>query len=370
MTFLAEFADQVGDWYRGGHRFALCRVVASRGSSPLPIGATMVVGPKGEALGSVSGGCVEGAVYQAAMEILQGAPPRLEQYGYSDADALAAGLTCGGTVTVFVEAVDEQSFPGFGRILAAVGQSTTAAWATDVARLADSPSYRMTRFDSGEGVGSLGEPALDSRVADLLTSAVQTSQGSGLHRMAREGGDTLPAEVCVFVHVLYPPPRLIIVGASSHATALAAVGKAVGFHTTVCDARPVFATPDRFPGADEVVRQWPGEYLAQTHIDGRTAVCVLTHDTRFDVPAVLAALRSSAAYIGVMGSRKTHHDRLRRLRDAGATPAQLARLHSPIGLDLGGRSAGETALSILAEIVAVRHARSGRPLATIEGPLH
>ncbi|MDV8071343.1 XdhC/CoxI family protein [Rhodococcus sp. IEGM 1366] len=372
-TFLKGFLNQVEDWFHHGHRFAIARVVESVGSSPLPIGAAMVVGPKGEALGSVSGGCVEGAVYQAALEILGGAAPRIEQYGYSDADAFAVGLTCGGTVTVLIEAVDRASFPRFDRVLSNVRQGSPVSWATGPITTTGAEVYRIVLPDANPAPGTFGDAKLDVEVTGLLESSMRTDT-SGLHRIVGVGPDSTrddgSANLDIFIHIVSGPPRLIVVGASSHAAALATLGRALGYHITVCDARPIFATDERFPDSHEVVREWPDRYLANTHIDTRTAICILTHDARFDVPAVVAALASPAGYLGVMGSRKTHNDRIQRLRKAGVTAEQMRRVRSPIGLDLGGRSADETALSILAEIVALRNGRTGLPLAMASGALH
>ncbi|WP_199267548.1 XdhC family protein [Rhodococcus sp. JT-3] len=375
MTFLKGFLDQVEDWFLKGQRFAMARVVESIGSSPLPIGAAMLVGPNGEALGSVSGGCVEGAVYHTATEVLSGAPPRTERYGYSDADALSVGLTCGGILTILIEAIDRDTFPHFEEVIAHVREGEPVAWVTGPVTTTGAEVHRIV-LDGNKPSGTFGDAALDTEIAGLLKSSLHHS-ASGLHRIFKRGvscsigaPDEESNSLNLFIHALTGPPRLIVVGASSHAAALASLGRALGYHTTVCDARPVFATGERFPDSHEVVREWPDRYLMHTPIDARTAICILTHDARFDVPAVLAALASPAGYIGVMGSRTTHHDRNRRLCEAGVTTEQMRRVHSPIGLDLGGRTAEETALSILAEIVALRNGRSGKALAAVHGPIH
>jgi len=177
-------------------------------------------------------------------------------------------------------------------------------------------------------------------------------------------------DVAVMVESFAPRPRMLVFGAIDFAAAVASIGRFLGFHVTVCDARARFATPARFPEADEVVVDWPHRYLETTQVDARTAICVLTHDPKFDVPVLEVALATAAGYIGVMGSRRTHDDRLERLRERGVDEAALERLRSPIGLDLGARTPQETAVSIAAELIMQRHGGSGHPLRDIDGPIH
>jgi xanthine dehydrogenase accessory factor len=285
-----QLSRHLACWLEDGP-VARATLVAASGSTPLPIGSVMLVSARGDVVGSVSGGCVEAAVHDLALEVLATGRPVRRSFGYADSDALEVGLTCGGRVEVLVE--------------------------------------RLTRADLP--------------LADPLG----------------------PAE---------DPARLIVVGAVDFAVALSRLGRFLGDRVTVCDARPVFTTPERFPDA-EVVVDWPHRYLraeaAAGRIDERTAICVLTHDAKFDTPALVTALRLPAVgFVGAMGSRRTHLDRTERLRAAGLTEDELARLSSPIGLDLGGRTVEETALSILAEVVAHRHGGSGLPLSLAQVPIH
>ncbi|NEA06815.1 XdhC/CoxF family protein, partial [Streptomyces sp. SID10692] len=215
---------------------------------------------------------------------------------------------------------------------------------------------------------TLGSAGLDAAVTDDARGLLAQGR-TGVQRYGALGQRRMQ-EVAVFVRTYAPPPRMLVFGAIDHAAATARIGAFLGYRVTVCDARPAFATRERFPTADEVVRAWPHTYLESTEVDARTAICVLTHDPRFDVPLLVAALRTPAAYIGVMGSRRTHHDRLARLRAAGVDEAGLARLASPVGLDLGARTPEETAVSIAAEIVQHRWGGTGRPLGELTGAIH
>jgi xanthine dehydrogenase accessory factor len=216
--------------------------------------------------------------------------------------------------------------------------------------------------------GTLGEPGLDVAVVDDARGMIDAGQTGTRHYGPK--GQRRIDDVTVFVQSFTPPPRMLVFGATDFAAAVSRIGVFLGYRVTVCDARPVFATARRFPEAHEVVCDWPHRYLEQTEVDGRTVMCVLTHDPKFDVPLLQVALRTPAAYIGAMGSRRTHDDRLRRLREVGMTEQELARLHSPIGLDLGARTAEETAVSIAAEIVQQHWGGSGRPLAATDGTIH
>jgi xanthine dehydrogenase accessory factor len=217
--------------------------------------------------------------------------------------------------------------------------------------------------------GSLGggerlDAAADDDVRGMLAQGL-----TGIRRYG-EHGERLGEELAVFVNAFAPPPRMLVFGAIDFAAAVARVGKFLGYHVTVCDARPVFATRARFPGADEVVVDWPHRFLAGAEVDARTVICVLTHDPKFDVPVLEVALRTPAGYVGAMGSRRTHADRLERLRAIGLTEAELARLRSPIGLDLGARTPEETAVSIAAELIQLRWGGTGHALTSTDGRIH
>jgi len=354
------------DWYAAGTRFALATVVEVSRSAPRAPGATMAVSATGEAVGSVSGGCVEGAVYELAQQVLETGLPVLQTYGYSDDDAFAVGLTCGGEITLFVQPVDPAVMPEIGAVLDAVAAGEPVALATVIA----GPS----RLGAAVGVwaerteGSLGAEGLDVAVrADargLLATGATGARHYGPH------GERRVDDVSVFVSTFAPAPRMLVFGAIDFAAAVARIGVFLGYHVTVCDARPVFATAKRFPDAHEVVVEWPHRYLARTPVDARTVICVLTHDPKFDVPLLEVALRTQAGYVGAMGSRRTHEDRLTRLREIGLTETELSRLRSPIGLDVGARTPEETAVSVAAEIISLRWGGSGRPLTETGGAIH
>jgi len=328
-------------------------------------------------VGSVSGGCVEGAVYELAESVVASGEPVLERYGVSDDDAFAVGLTCGGILDVYVEKVDRSTFPELGDIAADIEASRPVAVATviehpDPTRI----GRRIVVRPEDAGVprsGSLGSERADDAVADDVRGLLASGHNATL--TYGPDGERRGEGMRVFVWAFAPPPRMIVFGAIDFAAAVARIGSFLGYQVTVCDARPVFATASRFPSADEVVVDWPHRYLSGEaeagRLDGRTVLCVLTHDPKFDVPLLEVALRlPEVAYIGAMGSRRTHEDRLKRLQEAGLTATEIDRLSSPIGLDLGARTPEETAVSIAAEIVALRWGGNGNRLAERDGPIH
>ncbi|MFF5769874.1 XdhC family protein [Streptomyces californicus] len=353
-----------------GVPFALATVVAVHGSAPRDPGAVMAVDAAGAVLGSVSGGCVESDLYEAAREVLAGAPPRVVAYGISDDEAFGAGLTCGGTIEVLVRAyASGAERDGLAALLELIAAGRPVAEATVLSGAAETGARLVVRpAGAGPTTGTLGSEGLDAAVTDDARGLLAQGR-TGVQRYGALGQRRMQ-EVAVFVRTYAPPPRMLVFGAIDHAAATARIGAFLGYRVTVCDARPAFATRERFPTADDVVRAWPHTYLESTEVDARTAICVLTHDPRFDVPLLVAALRTPAAYIGVMGSRRTHHDRLARLRAAGVDEAGLARLASPVGLDLGARTPEETAVSIAAEIVQHRWGGTGRPLGELTGAIH
>ncbi|HWF40819.1 MAG TPA: XdhC family protein [Acidothermaceae bacterium] len=349
-----EVLDSTASWYREGLPFALVTVVKVFGSAPRLPGIAMAVGANGDVIGSVSGGCIEGAVYEEALLTLENGTPAKRSYGVTDDDAFAVGLTCGGDIDVFIERVDAKSHPDFLAVVAAVASGDPIGVATTI---------------EGAGVGHhVVVGAGSANGGDPVVEAARSMLAQG--RTGQVTCATADGDCVVFVESFCAPPRLIVFGATDFARALVAAGALLGYHTTVCDARAVFATPTRFPEADEVVVDQPYRYLESTKVDERTVLCVLTHDPKFDVPLLQVALRSEAGYIGALGSRRTHEDRLQRLREAGLTEAELARLRSPIGLDLGASNPQETAVSILAEVIAARNAATARPLTATSGPIH
>lgn len=377
-TYVRDVLAEIRRWQSTGDVFALATVVDTSASAPRGPGAAVAVHRDGTVLGSVSGGCVEGAVVEACREALAGAPPRLVTYGYSDDEAFAVGLTCGGTIHVFVQAVG----PGGPVDLDAVGDAVAADAPVAVATVVEEASSLGGVDEGSPGStvgasmvvwsdrvdGSLGVEGLDAAVVDDARGML--AQGMSGRRHYGPNGERRLDQVGVFVEALAPRPRMLVFGAIDFAAAVARVGRFLGFHVTVCDARQVFATTARFPDADEVVVEWPHRYLARMAVDERTVICVLTHEPKFDVPVLVEALGTPADYIGVMGSRRTHEDRLARLRAEGVTEQDLARLRSPIGLDLGGRTPEETAISIAAEIVQQRWGGSGQPLTQTSGRIH
>jgi xanthine dehydrogenase accessory factor len=364
---MRDVLDELLAEWEADHTVALATVVSTWSSAPRQPGAAMVVASDDSAVGSVSGGCVEGAVYTLAGEVRGSGVPSLQRYGVSDDDAFAVGLTCGGIIDIFVERISRAEYPELGAVASDIHNGKPVAVATVVDAPARLAGRRMIVWPDSSA-GSLGSPRLDDAVRDDARGLLDQAQTS-LVRYGHEG-ERREDEIGVFVASYAPKPRMIVFGAIDFAAAVARVGSFLGYRVTVCDARPVFATQKRFPLADEVVVEWPHRYLDQTQVDERTVVCVLTHDPKFDVPLLERALRMPLAYIGAMGSRRTNEDRLERLRERGLTDAELARLHAPIGLDIGARTPEETAMSVAAEIIASRWGGSGTPLRHSDGPIH
>ncbi len=311
---MRDLLPTLARWHDDGRRVAIATVVERRGSAPRDPGASLALSDRGEIAGSVTGGCVEPAVLQEAEEVLAGGPARLVEYGITDDAAFQVGLSCGGTVGILVAELDTSLVP-----------------VLDQAVRADQP-VALAMTAAGEQIGEqrlVDGPLLDSGESTLVDL----------------DGDT------VFVHALTPRPALYVFGAIDHAAALTRVGKLLGYRVTVCDARAAFVTPERFPEADELVVDWPDKFLRSIAVDSRSAICVLTHDEKFDVPALVAALETPAAYIGAMGSKVTTADREERLRAEGVRDPELARIHAPIGLAIGARSPEEVAVAIGAQIV-------------------
>ncbi|WP_328677122.1 XdhC family protein [Streptomyces sp. NBC_00343] len=368
---MLDIAEELHRWVEQGRDFAVATVVAVGGSAPRQPGAALAVDTDGTAIGSVSGGCVEGAVYELCQQALADGETVLERFGYSDEDAFAVGLTCGGVIDILVTPV-RAGDPARPVITAALSTATRGG-AAALARIVSGPTHLRGRalvvhpdgsYDGGFGA----HPELDRTIAAEAGAYLDAGRTGTVE--IGEQGSRCGAPLTVLVESSVPPPRMIVFGAIDFASALVRIGKFLGHHVTVCDARPVFATRTRFPDADEIVVEWPHTYLARTDVDARTVLCVLTHDAKFDVPLLQLALRLPVAYVGAMGSRRTHLDRNERLREVGVTEMELARLRSPIGLDLGARTPEETALSIAAEIVANRRGGSGISLTGAHTPIH
>ncbi|MGW5283185.1 XdhC family protein [Streptomyces collinus] len=368
---MLDVAEELLRWSEEGRDFAVATVLAVGGSAPRGPGAALAVDGAGTVVGSVSGGCVEGAVYDLCQEALRTGETLTERFGYSDDDAFAVGLTCGGTIEVLITPVRGRT-PARTVLTSALSAAARGERAA-LARVARGPAEVLGRAllvrEDGAYEGGLGgHPELD-RTAAAEARALLEAGRTGTVEVSADGSHC-PGGLTLLVESRVPPPRMIVFGAVDFASALARAGKFLGYHVTVCDARPVFATRARFPDADEVVVDWPHRYLRRTKTDSRTVLCVLTHDVKFDVPLLRTALAMPVAFVGAMGSRRTHEERDRRLREEGVTERQLARLRSPIGLDLGARTPEETALSITAEIVAARRGGTGVPLTGATTPIH
>jgi xanthine dehydrogenase accessory factor len=310
-----EILDTLERWTAEGLNVATATLVRTERSAPREPGAALAVSEKGDVVGSLTGGCIEPALYEEARAVLAGGPPRLTAYGIEDEDAFEAGLPCGGTVHVFIAQSNRDLV---AELAAAVRSDRPIALALTI---------------SGPDVG-------DQRVIPVA-------------------GRTEPAvEGDVFVLPLLTRPHMYVFGAVDHAAAVACVGAFLGYHVTVCDARSRFLTRERFPEADELVVAWPDELLRSARVDERTVICVLTHDHKFDIPLLQAALATPAAYVGALGAKKTNAERAERLRAEGVSEDQIARIHAPIGLDIGARTPAEVAVAVAAEIVALRRARS------------
>jgi xanthine dehydrogenase accessory factor len=365
-------ADLMSIWHAGGTA-GVGTVVRTFRSAPRPAGASMVVGPNGSVSGSVSGGCVEGDVYERATEVLRTGVPHLQRYGVSDDDAFAVGLTCGGIIDVFIEAVSRATFPELGALADDIAAHRPVAVAAVIAHPNAEWVGRRLVVRPDSVAGSLGSARADAAVTDDARGLLALGRSAVLTYGI--DGQRLDEGMEVFVSSHFPRPRMLVFGAIDFAAALAQQGSFLGYRVTVCDARRVFATSARFPTADEVVVDQPDRYLAAQAdagaIDRYTVICVLTHDPKFDVPVLKVALRlPEVGYVGAMGSRRTHNDRVARLRAEGLTDTELRPLASPIGLDLGARTPEETAVSIAADIIARRWGGGGRRLAEIAGRIH
>ncbi|MEV0640447.1 XdhC family protein [Streptomyces sp. NPDC050619] len=369
---MLDIAQELSRWAEEGREFAVATVAGVSGSAPRGLGAALAVDRDGTAIGSVSGGCVEGAVYDLCTQALADGRSVVERFGYSDEDAFAVGLTCGGIIDILVTPVtaDAPVRTVFRSALTSAARNEPAALTQVIRGPAELLGKGLLVRPDGTYEGSHGDDqAVLDRTAAAQAHALLEAGRTGTVEIS-EDGSLCPGGLTLLVAVITPPPRMIVFGAIDFAAALVGVGKFLGHHVTVCDARPVFATRARFPDADDIAVDWPHRYLRSTPTDERTVLCVLTHDAKFDVPLLNEALRMPVAYIGAMGSRRTHADRERRLREVGLSERELARLRSPIGLDLGARTPEETALSIAAEIIATRHGGTGVPLTDAQTPIH
>ena len=354
---MRELIDRMDEWCTDGTNFALATVVRTFGSTPSLPGAALAVAESGEVIGGISGGCVEAAVIEAAHGVLDSRDATILTFDASDdrSDVFAIGLSCGGAIEVLVKHSSR-----LGGHLRAVAGAIADGRASAIVTVVDGPES-----DVGTQCAWVsGTPASPTIPPDVVT-ALRTDFATTYVRVDTERGEST-----VFVHCFAPPPRLIVYGARDCAAPLARMAKTLGYRTILVDARATFATPKRFPDMDEVVVDWPHRYLESIVVDPADVLCVLTHDAKFALPLLENALSRPFAYIGAMGSRATCAERARDLAARGVAPDRIATLHAPIGLDIGGRTPVETALSILAEIVATRERRTARPLAEETTPVH
>jgi xanthine dehydrogenase accessory factor len=357
---MKEILADLDRWQAQDEEIALATLVRVRGSAPRPPGARLCVTRRGRMAGSVSGGCVENDVFERAVRVLERGEPALASYGIADEWAVEVGLSCGGSIEVLIEPF--VACEAWRALRQAVERERPSAWAIGLAP-AGLLGRKLALLADGPPVGSI-DPGLDEGVVDAARHLLPEG-GTRVLELPGPGG-----EASVFLEAFAPPLRLFIVGATHAAIFLCRLAKELGFRVTVIDPRSPFATRERFPGADAVHRAWPDQALGAAGLDAYCYVVALTHDFKFDVPTLTRALRSGARYVGALGSRRTHERRKQRLREAGLTEADLARIRAPIGLDLGGSRPEEIALAILAEMLAVRYGRDGGALQEKRTTIH
>ena len=366
MSTLPTSERIAADWLRDGRRVVGATLVETIGSAPLDPGAQMLIDDQLRIEGSVTGGCVEGALVEEAQQILAGSAPKVVTYGISDEQATGVGLMCGGTVRVFVhenrvDALDALDAVAEAR---AFGEPVALATLLEGANVGTKMAILADRT-----VGGLG-------VTELLDHSVQRDArgqlDEGLSRIRRYGDDgaLMGSELAVYIQAFSTRPRLVICGAIDFSAEMAKLASEVGYAVTICDARRPFVESPRFSASAEVVVDWPDRYLEGQRLSSRDVVLVFTHDPKFDEPALIEALETDAGFIGALGSRRTQERRVERLRERGLDEDALARIHAPCGLDVGARTPAETAISILAEVIAVRSGRAGESLRETEGPIH
>jgi xanthine dehydrogenase accessory factor len=349
---MIELLPEIEEWQARGEEVAMATVVRVLGSAPRPVGARMIVSSSGRMAGSVSGGCVETTVYEEMMQVLAGGPARNLRFGITDDMIWDVGLACGGTIDVFVQRLDPALVAALARC-SEDGDPVALAIVVVGERLGDSALVTPDGLVTG---------APDERLIAAAQEVLVARAEAGAIRQVGPGTE-------IFVEAFLPPPMLMIIGGVHVAIPLTRFAKELGFHVIVADPRARFANRERFPQADELLVEWPDEALAHLDIDAGTYIVHLTHEPKIDEPTLAAALQTKAAYIGAVGSRTTHAGRFERMRKWGVEAQQLRRVYAPIGLDLGGRTPAETALSIIAEVVAVKNGRSGSSLRDSSGPI-
>jgi xanthine dehydrogenase accessory factor len=356
------------EWLREGRRVVVAMLIDRIGSAPLDPGAQMLVDDRGSIEGSVTGGCVEGALYEEAQRTLAGEPAKVVTYGVSDEQAADVGLMCGGTVRVFVHELSADDREALEQVAAAIAEDRPAALATLLDGDRAGAGATLAVLDDGTA-GGLG-------VSELLDRSVERDArgllDEGVSRVRRygAGGEVMGSDLSVYVQAFSTPPEMVIFGAIDFSAEMAKLASEIGYRVTICDAREAFAASPRFSRSAEVVVDWPDRHLSGRELGPRDAVLVFTHDRKFDEPALTAALKTGAGYIGALGSRRTQAERVQRLRQAGVGAQDIARIHAPCGLDIGARTPAETAISILAEVIATRSRRGGESLEATAGPIH
>ncbi len=342
---MRDVLNEITDWTTQGETIALATVIQTWGSSPRGVGANMAITGGGEITGSVSGGCVEGAVAEAGLTVLKTGLPQLLSFGVADATAWEVGLSCGGSISVFVRPLNSELIPLWQR---AKQNGESIALATVLHGPKPLLGKELALLEDGSVHGAINSE-LDHQIIDLTQNALTSGKPK---RVQLETNS-----IEIFINVEQASPTLVIVGGGHIAIPLVDYAKTLGYLSIVIDPRRMFATQSRFPHADRLIQSWPNKAFAEITINTSTAIAVLTHDPKIDDPALKIALKSKAFYIGVLGSKKTHRARRQRLLDAEMSAAEIDRLHAPIGLDLGGRSPEEIALAIMAEIVEARNKR-------------
>ncbi|MGD0056137.1 MAG: XdhC/CoxI family protein [Acidimicrobiales bacterium] len=370
---MKDLLSDIERWRSSGQRVVLARVVGALGSGPREPGTAMAVSDGGEVAGSIAGGCVEGAVASEALAVLESGGARLRTFGYSDDAAVAAGLTCGGAVEIFLQRLEAND--AFVTLFECLRDERPVAIATVIASTAPSEVKAVLGAtivnESTKGTsGSFADDALDRAVTHDLEDSLAT--GQNVTRYYGSSGEPDHDDVTVFFDVYSPPPRMIVIGAVDFTRPLVKIAKVLGYRVTVCDARAMFATRTRFPEADVVVVERPDRYLATVadQLGPQDAICVLTHDHTVDVPAIAVALTTKVGYLGAMGSRGTHAERVTLLVEAGVDQEQIHEIMAPIGLRIGSRNPEETAISICAEIIAHRENVTVDSLRDLSGPIH
>lgn len=340
---MRDLLPQINRWRRQGKQVAVATLVQVYGSAPQPLGVKMAISAAGEIAGSVSGGCVEGAVAQEALAVLAAGRPRLVEYGIADDLAQSVGLACGGRIAVYIEA-----WPADDPLNLLYEQALAEARMVALACVIRGPLLggRLLIWPDKESRGTLGDEIIDRLTVDRAQMMMELQRSQVVPFAVQEEPSAL------FIDVQPPPPKLLIVGAVHIAIPLITFANVLGFHTVVLDARSAFATPERFSHVHRLQIGWPADALSQLHVDESTYIVVLTHDEKIDDPALLYACRSPARYIGALGSKRTHARRVERLAALGLSEAEIARIHAPIGLDIGARKPEEIAVAILAEIIA------------------